>query len=80
MIKFKSLVIQPLPLYTPTSVVPLWLLKECFRYVLSKEDKNLEDGMKFKLQLCLKIAKNSRKIIVDFVQAKQSLDCWKCIN
>jgi len=32
--------------------------------------------MKFKLQLCLKIPKNSRKIIVDFVQAKQSLDYW----
>lgn len=36
--------------------------------------------MKFKLQLCLKITKNSRKIIVDFVQEKQSLDCWKWIS
>lgn len=61
-------------------MVPLWLLKKHFWYVLSKQDKNLEDGMKFKLQLCLKIPKNSRKIIVDFVQAKQSLDYWKCMN
>lgn len=30
--------------------------------------------MKFKLQLCLEIPENSRKITVDFVQAKQSLD------
>ena len=55
-------------------MVPFWLLKKCFRYVFSKQDKNVEDGMTFKLQLSLKIPQNSLKIIVNFIQAKQGLD------